>query len=182
VEEPETLAEAEEENEVSLSCISNSDPVNCPNGIQVLKEHGATPFPSAPAVKIIKQDTSTVTVKLYQEWSTKAVSSIFYEYMPDNFSSKCYEEQDVGCGETVTEEEGITITCAHLSAVAHLNVCVVDDDLSDEDDATVPKCCHEDPKIVPPEKPTVCYTLEISCDPESALCEQQSQRLLRGSK
>jgi len=179
VEEPETLAEAEEENEVSLGCISNDDPVNCPNGIQVLKEHGATPFPSKPAVKIIKQDTSTVTVKLYQEWSTEAVSSIFYEYMPDNFSSKCYEEQDVGCGKSVDE---ITIACAHLSPVAHLNVCVVDDGLSDEDNATVPKCCHEDPKIVPPEKPTVCYTLEISCDPESALCEQQAQRLLRGSK
>merc|ERR1711907_109345 len=156
VEEPETLAEDDERNEaIPPGCVSNSDNDVCPNGIKLLKEHGETPFPSTPAVKIIKQDTSNVTVKLYQQWSTEAVSSIFCEYMPDNFSSKCYEEQDVACGESVTGEDEIIIACAHLSPAAHLNVCVVDDSLSEEGSATVPKCCHEDPEIAPPEKPTV---------------------------
>jgi hypothetical protein len=155
-------------------------PPTCPDDVKLIKQQGVTPFPedTASAVRIISQDTSTVTVKLEQAWmSSTVIDYIYYEYKEDAFDLKCYEEVDVDLN---TIYDTITIQCNVMDPTAYLEICVADDIskefLNLEDDGTVPKCCHS---TAPEETPTVCYTLEINC--ETGCAETVARRnLLRG--
>jgi len=147
--------------------------------MKLLKMVGETDFPTENApVKIVSQDTSTVTVALNQEWTDKqtSVDHIFYEYKESIWSNKCYEETDVVGGSLF---ETITISCNVMKPLAYLQICIADNVLSPGNDATIPKCCHSE--NVPPETPTVCYNLEISCETECVEIEAD-QRRLRGFK
>jgi len=134
-------------------------------------EDGQEDNKNRPVVEILEQDVSTVTVRLNQEWTTSSRGdesslAIFYEYKESNFTNKCHTANDV-TGNSLFDT--ITITCNDFSPVAHLHICVADNNgndilsLTDGDDATLPKCCQSE-AIVPPNTPTVCYMLEISCD------------------
>jgi len=158
---------------------------SCPEDITLMSATGVTDFPieNKPVVEIFSQDTSTVTVGLNQEWTNgqKSVDFIFYEYKENIFSNKCYEENDVD-GRSLFDT--ITISCDIMSPYAHLKICVADNTLngilsSTKDDATIPKCCHS-AEVVPPNTPTVCYSLEIRC---ASLCTEvyDDSRMLRGS-
>jgi len=156
----------------------------CSNDVRVLKTSGSTGFPdSNNAVSIVSKDTETVTVSLNQVWDTESIGYIFYEYDPDEFDTKCYEEDDVTMGSTYSDE--ITIQCFHMTPVARLKICLADpienQFLETGDGAEIPQCCHSEG--VPAGTPVVCYTLEINCKPG---CEeddtQQEDRRLRGSK
>jgi hypothetical protein len=153
-------------------------PPICPDDVKLIKQQGVTPFPddTASAVRIVSQDTSTVTVKLEQAWmSSSVIDYIYYEYKEDLFDLKCYEEVDVGIN---TSYDTITIQCNVMNPRAHLQICLADDFSKDflgfEDDGTVPKCCHSN---TPAETPTVCYTLEINCETG---CAEARRNLLRG--
>ena len=57
----------------------------------------------------------------------------------------------------------IIIRCNVLSPAACLDICLKDANnglLGDQDNATVPICCHSDASD---DVPAVCYTLEINC-------------------
>jgi hypothetical protein len=144
-------------------------PTTCPDDVKLIKQQGLTPFPedAASAVRIVSQDTSTVTVKLEQAWmSSTVIDYIHYEYKESLFDLKCYEEVDVNLD---TIYDTITIQCNVMSPKAFLQICVTDDNskefLTLEDDGTVPQCCHS---TTPVETPTVCYSLEINCETECA--------------
>jgi hypothetical protein len=157
---------------------------DCPNDVRVLKTNGSTEFPdSNNAVSIVSKDTETVTVSLNQVWDTESIDSIFYEYNPNDFDTKCYEEDDVTVGSTYTDE--ITIQCLHMTPVAKLRICLADsvekEFLTFKDEAEISKCCHSEG--VPADKPVVCYTLEINCKPGCPEDHtQEAARSLRGAK
>jgi len=145
-----------------------------------------------PVVDIVSQDTSTVTVRLNQEWSTSSDSetlAIFYEYKEDIWSNKCHVADGVRGSSKVDE---FTVTCNVLSPYAHLHICVADNKAGENgkdilsptgDDATIPRCCNAE-DIVPENTATVCYSLEILCEPKCIDTTSESRKLrrLRGSE
>jgi len=158
---------------------------SCPEDITLLTTSGITDFPvgNKPVVEIIRQDTSTVTVGLNQEWTSgqKSVDKIYYQYKENLFSNKCYAENDV-VGRSLFDT--ITISCNVMTPYAHLTICVADNTSngilsSTGDDATIPKCCHSEESVLP-DTPTVCYSLEISCASSCTEANEES-RMLRGS-
>ena len=151
----------------------------CPEDVTLLRKIGSTQFPVDKAVEIVSQDTKTVTVKLNQAWtSTTAIDQIYASYKDSLFDRNCFETDNV--------EEGlydtVTITCNIMSPKAYLEICVVDDlghdVLSEDDKATIPKCCH--PELTP-DTPIVCYSLEINCVSECMDVTQQRKLKLLSS-
>ena len=176
-----TDEETDEDNTEDVLTLTGNTGGSCTDDVKLVKQHGITAFPevATPAVKIISQDESTVTVKLQQSWmSTTTIDYIFYEYKEDKFNSKCYEESDVDLGSVY---DTITIQCNIMTPIAFLQICVADkitkNFLQLEDNGTIPKCCHSDQ----PEIPAVCYDLQINCAPECAENASASRRnLIRG--
>merc|ERR1711971_1437184 len=68
-------------------------PNPCPDDILLLKHDGVTELPEG-SFRIISQDTSSVTVRFNQMYDTY-IPFLFYQYKPDNFNDKCYEEMSV---------------------------------------------------------------------------------------
>ena len=171
-------------------------PPPCPEDISLKHKVGDTEFPVDKAVQIVSQDTSTVTVKLNQAWTTGTATTtnidhIYAAYKTSLFDQHCYESNNVQAGTTFEEE--VTITCNIMSPVASLEICVADDltheVLTVADNAEVPKCCYPS---FPPDTPVVCYRLEINCVTEcidetqqrklSPLKSSSSSSSLRGEK
>jgi len=158
--------------------ISNDDPVSCPEDVTLIRKVGSTEFPVDNAVKIISQDTKTVTVELKQAWTTSSsIDQIYTSFKDSPYDRHCFETNNVDEGLYDT----VTITCNFFSPKAYLEICVVDDlthaVLSMNDDqATIPKCCQAKVK---PETPIVCYSLEINCVTECMEETQQRQRQLK---
>jgi len=158
-----------------------SPPPPCPEDIILKHKVGETEFPVDQAVEILSQDTSTVTVKLTQAWTTATtltttnIDHIYAAYKTSIFDQNCYESVDVQPGATYEEE--ITITCNVLYPVAALEICVADDFahevLTVADNAEVPKCCYPSFR---PNTPVVCYLLEINCVTE-CIDETQQRKL-----
>merc|ERR1712194_799422 len=123
-------------------------PTECPNDILLLKHHGVTTYPEN-SIRILSQDETTVTVGLLQLFTTTPTSTIdyiFYQYNVNVFNNKCYEEDNVVGGESITE---ITIQCTRTSQVAFLELWIADDGtkgvLDEEGDtAVIPNCCYPD--------------------------------------
>lgn len=161
----------------------------CQNDLELLAQVGQKEIDINRVVTIVSQDTSTVKVALRQAWSNgnllpsdheyesndndyyyfeeadiPPIDHIFYSFRHNTFDEKCYEETKV-MEDTIFDT--VTIHCNALTPYAKLEICLVDDLqnelLTVEDNATVPKCCHSES---PPETPTVCYTIKISCDSE----------------
>merc|ERR1712176_431082 len=84
------------------------NPAECPEDIRVVHHDGVTNLPD-DAIRIVSQDSSTVTVQLVQAYtnSSSAVGSWYYQYQQSTFSNKCYGDTDVE-GEYIEE---ITIQC-----------------------------------------------------------------------
>ena len=149
----------------------------CPQDIELLHIDGNYPIDLQESVKILDQNKDTVKVRLVNAFTSPedTIDSIFYQYKPDDFNEKCYEAQDVSGG---TSYEDITIQCLHSSPFAKLMICVADLDsnpLSEEDNAKVPECCHDD---LPDDAQVVCYHLLVYC--ESTCVDATSRRFLRG--
>jgi len=140
-------------------------PTECPNDILLLKHHGVTTYPEN-SIRILSQDETTVTVELLQLFTTTPTSTIdyiFYQYNVNVFNNKCYEEDNVVGGESITE---ITIQCTRTSQVAFLELWIADDGtkgvLDEEGDtAVIPNCCY--PDAVPKGTPVTFYNIEIKC-------------------
>jgi len=152
-------------------------PTQCPDDLTLAKITGVTMPPElGDAVQILSQDTSTVTVRLLNAWSTdEPIDSIFYYYHIDHLHDTCVEETDVPGGDDYAD---ITLACYNYAAFAELDICVVDGEaLSEGDDAEVPTCCH--PGEI--EVPVVCYKILVQCD---TVCVDAEERLraLRGAR
>lgn len=139
-------------------------PDDCPDDILLFEQTGVTPFPK-DSVRIVSQDTSSVTVELVQTLTNSATSvdRLYYQYKNNAYSSKCYEEDEV-YGEDTTQ---ITIQCVHTSNVGVLEFWIADDldkgILSEGDDAIIPQCCHP---TVPDKTPATKYLIVIKCKTE----------------
>jgi len=140
-------------------------PAECPYDILLLKHNGVTTYPEN-SIRILSQDETTVTVELLQLFTTTPTSTIdyiFYQYNVNVFNNKCYEEDNVVGGESITE---ITIQCTRTSQVAFLELWIADDGtkgvLDEEGDtAVIPNCCY--PDAVPKGTPVTFYNIEIKC-------------------
>jgi len=137
-------------------------PPECPEDIKVISHDGVTNLPDH-TVKIVDQNSSTVTVQLVQAYtdSSSAIGSWYYQYQQNSFSNKCYGDNDVA-GEDVKE---ITIQCYQHNQVALLEFWVTDDInsgvLTEGDNAVIPKCCHP---TEPEGTPVTKYVLQIRCE------------------
>jgi len=124
-----------------------------------------TPYPDS-AIRILSQDLTNVTVQLTQSYTDAraTIDHMFYQYKPDVFDSKCYEEEDMEGGSTIE----ITIECLRHSPIALLELWVADEVekeiLTVEDNAVIPECCH--PDNVEEGTPTTKYLVEIKCKTE----------------
>merc|ERR1711971_251278 len=143
-------------------------PNPCPDDILLLKHDGVTELPEG-SFRIISQDTSSVTVRFNQMYDTY-IPFLFYQYKPDNFNEKCYEEMSVPKCQTIE----MTINCMMTSPIALLEVWVadpydVDITLSEEkkkllhagDDAVIPECCYPG---VANDRYVTKYLLEFKCE------------------
>ena len=152
----------------------------CKEEVKVQKMDGELPIDVDQAVRIISQDTSTVTVDLVNSWSTPntTVDSIFYQYKENHFSQKCYEEQNVDGMEVYVD--ALKIQCMAMVPVAYIDICVADNGgvTCGGDEATVPSCCMPD---LPENTPTVCYKLSVNCDPHCPTSTSR-RRALRGGE
>merc|ERR1712014_477129 len=161
----------------------------CPEDITLIKQEGVTDIPNNDlneVVRIVSQDTSAVTVKLNQAWTSSSggkatsVDRIYYSFKENSFEEVCYEESDVPDN---TFYSTITIQCMVSKPFALLEICVADDSnnevlLFPEDNGTVPQCCHP---TFPPETPVVCYTIEIMCETQCIEEEESNEGNRRGS-
>lgn len=147
--------------------------------IKLLHTFGETSYPLGDnPVEIIKQEKSTVTVGLIQNWPSSApIERIFYSYFTNHFTSKCFEEVNVVQGSSITGETPIEITCGILASVTVLEICLQDSNLKPGDNASIPKCCHSDAIEGTPETSSVCYKIEINC--ESSCTTDSVRRNLR---
>jgi len=136
-------------------------PETCPNDILLMAHTGITAYPD-DAVRIISQDSTTVTINLAQTFTSPdlTIDNIFYQYKTNVFDTECLEEIDFH-GEELME---ITIECTHSSQIALLELWIADDItkgvLSEGDNAIIPDCCHA---TVPEGTPVTKYLVEIKC-------------------
>lgn len=133
----------------------------CPGDSLLIKQEGVTNLP-AETVQILSQDETSVTISLTQSYTSadSTIDQVYYQYKPDVWNSKCFEEDDLQGGESVE----ITIECTRMSQVAYLHLWVVDDlsknVLSAMDNAVIPDCCYP---TVPENTPVTSYQIEIKC-------------------
>ena len=136
-------------------------PEVCPDDILLIKHEGVTDY-IGDTVRIISQDTTSVTVALIQTYTSPSsvIDTIYYQYKENLFNSKCYEEDDVPGGDSIE----ITIECTRASQIALLEVWMADDVskgvLTDGDNAIIPDCCYP---TVPEGTPVTKYFIEIKC-------------------
>eukprot|EP00535_Pseudo-nitzschia_heimii_P001124 CAMPEP_0197173282 /NCGR_PEP_ID=MMETSP1423-20130617/280_1 /TAXON_ID=476441 /ORGANISM="Pseudo-nitzschia heimii, Strain UNC1101" /LENGTH=864 /DNA_ID=CAMNT_0042622077 /DNA_START=38 /DNA_END=2632 /DNA_ORIENTATION=- len=157
------------------------NPPDCPSDIKVLKTVGVTEFPpvkTTSTVSVLSKNVedNTVTVELNQVWPDSSIDAIYYQWFPDYLNEKCLQETDVASGETYAE---ITLQCHFLEPFAKMTICLEESVeagfLQAEDDATVPKCCHDGESSG--NLAMVCYTLEIQCAP--GCLESDAQQAVR---
>lgn len=144
----------------------------CREDVTLFRQIGVTEFPVDNAVKIISQNTQSVTVELTQAWTTTtAIDQIYTSFKDTIFNRKCFESINIEEGSVY---DTVTIMCNALSPKAYLEICLVDDIannvLTMNDSATVPKCCQPEIQL---EKQAVCYLLEINCD---SVCIDETQQ------
>jgi hypothetical protein len=141
----------------------------CPADVSLYSIDGSTEIDLEQAVHILSQDTTTVTVRLYQSWtSVDDVNSIYYTYRQTSFLESCFGAENVG---PMTAYQDITMSCYHNQPVALLQICVADNDGALNnigDTAEVPTCCGS----VCSGCPAVCYKIIVWCD---SLCDDESK-------
>ena len=136
---------------------------DCPADILLSRTDGNYTINLQESIKILEQTKSTVTVRLYNAFTTSddVIDSIFFKYKEDEWSDKCFESQNVDGGSSY---EDITIQCMHTVPAARLLICVADQGfqpLGDKDKATVPACCNSD---LEDDDKAVCYYLVVYCE------------------
>ena len=156
-------------------------PPSCPEDVTIINTDGITEIDAGQAVRILEQDTTSVTVRLYQGWtsSSSTVDRIYYSYRHSSFSQKCHVANDV-IGSV--DYEDITIQCYHTKAFALLEICVVDSGGALDpagDNAEIAQCCYPDS---PEETPAACYRFVVTCDSVCADTDavEKERRILRG--
>mmetsp|Transcript_59966 Transcript_59966/g.147389 ORF Transcript_59966/g.147389 Transcript_59966/m.147389 type:complete len:804 (+) Transcript_59966:59-2470(+) len=163
-----TPAPVEGRSQIPLpSSTSGGSEHDCPEDITVWKTlPNNIDLPSSPSpIKIISQDTTSVTVEISQVWTVQSgtLQDLFISYETGAFHDpKCENYSDVNYNEQTTE---IQIQCQAAGTKAILRFYVQDsvvlDGFSESDGtATVPKCCH-------PTNPTQTaaeYMVLLSCE------------------
>ena len=134
-----------------------------------------TSFPESPPVTILKQDGSSATVELRQEWFP-TVDSIYYEFQGDTTTRS--SDKRICRHETSVEEgdlyDTITIACDSL-----LDICLSDEGQLMSEGNTATHCQPELPGIhaEPETMPTICYSMQVQCENLSGEAAARDRRL-----
>jgi hypothetical protein len=149
----------------SSPTIATVEPTSkCPGDILLVSQKGVTELPSG-SVEIVSQDSATVTVSVTQSFtsSNSTIDQVYYQYKPDVWDVKCFEEDGLNGGDSFE----ITIECTRTTRIASLELWIADDIsknvLSDLDQAVIPDCCYPS---TPENTPVSKYLIEIKCKTE----------------
>jgi len=131
----------------------------------IASQKGTTSELPTGSVRIVSQDTKTVTVQIVQSFSKKGetIDGLYYQYQYSEYSTKCWDEDGVYKDDTYE----VTIQCRDHSPIAILELWYADDlkkgSLSADDQAEIPNCCHP---AEPEGTPAAHYVLIIKCKTE----------------
>jgi hypothetical protein len=149
------------------------EPTFCADDISLKGVIGSVSYDSLP-IKIISQDTTSVTIEVSNTWSEDVVSNMFTRYDDVRRESTCHELTQV----TKTDTERYTITCMFEAPVAHVDIFVADDTFSESENAAIPQCCHPQDDVVATN--TAQYTFMLQCVSQCPT-EGMKRQLLRGA-
>jgi len=147
--------------EAALFCPSRfNTPPACPADVFIFATDGITTVDPGQAIWILNQDTQSVTVRLYNAWTSadEDVDRIHYTYKDSAFSETCHTATDT-LGSNHYDD--ITIHCHHTVPFAQLDICVVDSALDPLNTADIAPCCNP---VLPQVTPAVCYKFVIHCE------------------
>jgi len=139
-------------------------PDECPPDILLLSATTGTALPR-DTVRIVRQDTTSVTVQIHQMFTNAQsnLDSLYYQYKYNDFSTKCYEQENMPFENAVE----FTIQCMVSSKIGLLEFWAVDNlskgFLQSADDEKVPDCCYPDE---PSGTPVAKYVLAVKCSTE----------------
>jgi hypothetical protein len=148
----------------------------CVGDITLAGQIGSTNYDSLP-IKIVSQDTKSVTIEVSNTWGEDVLSNMFTRYEDEtSLKTTCHELTQV----TKIDTSRYTIACMLEDPVAHVDIFVTDNSFSaDLDDAAVPQCCHPEVDVVAPSR-TVQYIFMLQCVSQCP-AEGIQRHLLRGS-
>jgi hypothetical protein len=146
----------------------------CLDDISLAGQVGSATYDSLP-IKIISQDTTSITIQVSNTWGGDVLSNMFTRYDDTSFKTACPELREV----TKTQTAVYTIACMANEAVAHVDIFVSETSFSTESGATavVPQCCHPHADFV---APAVQYIFMLQCVSQCPT-EGIKRNLLRGS-
>ena len=146
--------------EAALFCPSRfNTPPPCPADVVIFATDGITTVDPGKAIWILNQDTQSVTVRLYNGWTSPHgdIDRIHYTYKDSAFSETCQTATDTLGWD---HYDDITIHC-NTVPFALLDICVVDSALDPLDTADIAPCCNP---VLPQVTPAVCYKFVIHCE------------------
>lgn len=151
------------------------DAAICQGDISLVDQVGSGNYESLP-IKIVSQDTTSITIDVYNTWDGDALSNMFTRYDDTSFETTCPEMRDVAKTDAPSR---YTIACTSNGAVAHVDIFVSKPSFSTElgDTADVPKCCHPQADFL---APAVQYIFLLQCVSQCPT-EGMARRRLRGS-
>ena len=152
-------------------------PTFCIDDISLAGQIGSATYDSLP-IKIISQDTTSVTIEVSNTWGETVLSNMFTRYDETSLTNTCHEVTHVAKTDIPSQ---YTIACMSRAKVAHVDIFVTDDTFSTTDldnNATVPQCCHPEADVLV--APTVQYIFMLQCISQCPT-EGIQRRFLRGS-
>jgi hypothetical protein len=146
----------------------------CLDDISLAGQVGSATYDSLP-IKIISQDTTSITIEVSNTWGEDVLSNMFTRYDDTSLNTACQKLTEV----TNTKTAVYTIACMAKEAVAHVDIFVSKASFSTESGATavVPQCCHPQAEFV---TPAVQYIFMLQCVSQCPT-EGIQRNLLRGS-
>jgi len=137
------------------------EPTPCPEDIELVHQSGETSFP-LDSVRIVSQDTTSVTVQIHQTFTGESspLDGLYYQYRYNLYSEKCYEKTDLEYGHAVE----FTMNCMVGNHIAILEFWAADDArkgfLNATDGTEIPDCCYP---TIPPDTPAIKYVIAVRC-------------------
>ena len=142
------------ESESPSAAPTPSPTIYCPEDVTLISRVGVSTY-SAPPIRIISQDLTTVTFEVHNEWIEGGVAHLYTQYH-EGRDTQCFDNHNVTRAETLT----YTARCMEHVPDSIVEIWVSDPSFLELDDAVVPECCHPPLDGI---TNTVKYTFKLKC-------------------